>query len=166
MPYFKRSFHLTLADTSTRLANTSFAYNTSVFSPEGGPLQISFPRFSNAFSSWFSSALQQFGFTRLEGFADGNLLGWAYFGWALDPQTQTRSSAETSFLRETIAKRSNVVFYKSTLAKKVTFDDSKRATGVLVDTAGLQYVLTANKEVILSAGAVSILHFLDYSGKR
>jgi choline dehydrogenase len=35
----------------------------------------------------------------------------------------------------------------------VLFDENKKATGVLVETQGFQYTLSARKEVIVSAGA-------------
>jgi choline dehydrogenase len=49
----------------------------------------------------------------------------------------------------------NLKVFTHTLAKQVLFDGNKTATGVLVETAGFNYTLSASKEVILSAGAVS-----------
>jgi choline dehydrogenase len=40
------------------------------------------------------------------------------------------------------------------LAKKIIFDEDKRATGVLVDTADVQYILSVSREVIISSGVV------------
>jgi hypothetical protein len=42
------------------------------------------------------------------------------------------------------------------MAKQVLFDGNKTATGVVVETGGFNYTLSANKEIILSAGAVSL----------
>ena len=44
--------------------------------------------------------------------------------------------------------------YQQTLAKKILFSADKVATGVRIETAGIQYTLSARKEVILAAGAV------------
>lgn len=48
---------------------------------------------------------------------------------------------------------SNMNVYTRTLAKKIIFDDQKRAIGVDVSTYGQPYHLSARREVILSAGA-------------
>ena len=53
--------------------------------------------------------------------------------------------------------------YRNTLALKILFHD-KIATGVAVSTQGLDYTLTANKEVIISSGAFQSPHILMVSG--
>lgn len=47
----------------------------------------------------------------------------------------------------------NLAVYKSTLAKKITFENGS-ATSVIVDSGGAIYNISARKEVILSAGVV------------
>lgn len=47
--------------------------------------------------------------------------------------------------------------YPGTLAKQVLFDGAKKATGVRVNTAGTEFVLSAKKEVILAAGVVGYM---------
>ena len=64
-----------------------------------------------------------------------------------------RSSSE-AFLREALENSMNLVVYKSTLAKKIIFND-KVATGIIVNSGGLMYNISARKEVVLSAGVVS-----------
>jgi len=44
--------------------------------------------------------------------------------------------------------------FTRTIATKILFDESKRATGVLLNTDGFRWKITANKEVIVSAGVV------------
>lgn len=58
-------------------------------------------------------------------------------------------------MREALRQTTNLNFYKQTQAKKIILDGCKTATGVLVNTAGVEYTITAAREVILSAGAVS-----------
>ena len=70
----------------------------------------------------------------------------------IDPKDQTRSSSQSSFLNQAINSTS-IVVYHGTLAKKIIFDGNK-AGGVLVNTSGTEYILHANKEVVLYAGAV------------
>ena len=57
-------------------------------------------------------------------------------------------------MRQALRLTTNLNFYKSTEVKKVLFENCKRATGVLVNTAGVEYTISAKREVILSAGSV------------
>lgn len=50
------------------------------------------------------------------------------------------------------------------MAKKIIFNAEKAATGVTVSTLGIEYTLTANKEVIVSAGAFQSPQMLMVSG--
>lgn len=86
-------------------------------------------------------------------FYGGSLLGWSWLAVTLDPETQVRSSAE-EFLQEALVECPNLYMYKSTLAKRLTFDGTT-ATGVLVDSGGAEYSIAATREVIVSAGVVS-----------
>ena len=154
LPFFKRSVHFHAPNASTTPSNVSLPYNGYYFSSLGGPLQIAFPGYFNAISSWLGNAFTELGFARLPGFSDGRLFGWSYFTYSVDPASQTRSSSESSFLREALRETTNLNFYKSTQVKKILLDDCKTATGVLVSTAGVEYTISAAREVILSAGAV------------
>lgn len=155
LPFFKRSVHFNPPSPDASSSNVSLPYNASCFSATGGPLQVAFPSYFNAISSWLGNAFTELGFARLSGFSDGRLFGWSPFTYTVDPTSQTRSSSETSFLREALRETTNLNFYKSSLVKKILLDDCKTATGVLVNTAGVEYTISASREVILSAGAVS-----------
>lgn len=156
LPYFKRSVHFRPPNESLRPANASVLYDRSSNDPDGGPLQVSYPNHANAFSSWCALALQELGLKAAKGFLSGTLLGYQYLANTLDRDNQARSSSETSFLRLALQTTTNLNIYKSTLAKRILFDETKKATGVVVNTAGVQYVISANREVIVSAGAVSL----------
>ena len=93
------------------------------------------------------------GLRNIAGLNSGNLLGFSEFTLSIDPQAETRSSSETSFLQEAIS-TSTLQIYQHTLAKRILFDENKTATGVKVSTAGIEYILSARKEVILAAGPV------------
>ncbi|KAL9050774.1 MAG: hypothetical protein Q9162_006425 [Coniocarpon cinnabarinum] len=162
LPYFQRSVNFT--PPSGRPQNASVLYNQSNFSPLGGPLHVSYASWVNAISSWLAIAFSAFGLREVPSFMDGNLLGWSYIANSIEPTTQTRSSSETSFLREALLQTTNLIVYKSTLAKSIAFDRSKSASGVNVETAGLQYQLVANKEVIVSAGVFRSPQLLMVSG--
>jgi choline dehydrogenase-like flavoprotein len=89
---------------------------------------------------------------------DGDLLGWSWISNTIDPVLQTRSTSESSMLRETLALNDNLVVFGSTLAKKILFNENKEATGVQIEGTGvgsgsITYTINATKEFILSAGA-------------
>ena len=151
--YFKKSVQFHPPNSSDRPKNATAAFNPLAFDSLGGPLQVSYPSWANAIS-WVAGSLEQLGISEVSGFTDGNLFGWSYIAETLAPD-QVRSTSESSFLREALVKTTNLVVYKSTLAKKILFDKSLRANGVQLDTGGFGYQIAAEKEVILSAGAVS-----------
>lgn len=161
LPFFKQSVHFNPPNSSSAPPNVTLPYNASCFSQDGGPLEVSFPSHFNAITSWLGNAFTEMGFRRLPGFFDGHLFGWSYFAYSLDPNSQTRSSSETSFLRDALSHTTNLNFYKSTLAKRIILENCKVATGVLVNTAGVEYTISAKREVILSAGAVRRPMHLD-----
>ena len=138
----------------SRPKNATAKFDSNAYISSGGPLHVSYPRWVYPISSWLASALSQFGFPQLPGFVDGHLLGWSYMATTIDPNLQTRSSSETSFLRAALQGTTNLHVYKSTLAKKIIFD-KKRASAVEVNTAGVSYIISAKKEIIVSAGTVS-----------
>lgn len=88
----------------------------------------------------------------------GSLMGYAYGTFTQSPDG-VRSTAESSFLAKAF-EATSLTAYIQTQVTKILFDADKKATGVQVSTQGLPYTLSARKEVILSAGAVSRL-FLD-----
>jgi len=155
LPFFKKSVHFNPPNAATTPSNVTLPYNATLFTETGGPLQVAFPGYFNAISSWLGNAFSDLGFARLPAFSDGRLFGWSYFTYTIDPTSQTRSSSETSFMREALRQTTNLIFYKQTQVKKIILDDCKTATGVLVNTAGVEYTISAAKEVILSAGSVS-----------
>lgn len=83
--------------------------------------------------------------------------------WNINAADQIHESSETAFLQPTLESNSLKV-YQSTLEKKVLFDSEKTANGVLVESDGAQYVLSASKEGIVSAGAFQSLQLLVVSG--
>ncbi|CAD6583155.1 MAG: hypothetical protein ASARMPREDX12_001192 [Alectoria sarmentosa] len=76
----------------------------------------------------------------------------------IDPTNASRSSSESSFLQHTCNKTTLEV-HNNTLAQKLVFAD-KKVKAVIVASGGasasenLSYILSARKEVIVSAGAV------------
>ena len=150
-------------------ANLTPKYDASDYSSTGGPLQVSYPQFLAPSGSFVGAGLTSLGLKELPGMVDGNLLGWTSCACTIDPMTQTRSSSETSMLREAIETNFNLQVYTHALAKKILFNDKKRAVGVKVQVSGVgsgdvAFTLRANKEVIVSAGAFRTPQLLMASG--
>lgn len=80
----------------------------------------------------------------------------------MDPSSATRVSSETAFLRTALQGETNLQVYHSTLAKKIIFS-GKQAAGVVVETAGVAYNISAKKEVIVSGGSVGYSEARDHS---
>lgn len=160
LPYFKKSVTFTPPKSPPRAANASANYDVSAFNPQDGPLEVSYANFAIPFSSWMERALNAIGIRYTKDFNSGTLMGAQYCSNTICPETEQRSSSESSFLRAA-ADRKNLKVYTFTLAKRVLFDGNKYATGVLVNSTT---IVKANKEVILSAGAFQSPQLLMVSG--
>lgn len=77
----------------------------------------------------------------------------------------TRASSSVSYLHP-IRERTNLTVLTGTQAKRIVFDENRRATGVEItdDAFGRAHVLSANREVIVSAGAIDTPKLLMLSG--
>ncbi|KAK0725995.1 hypothetical protein B0H67DRAFT_481170 [Lasiosphaeris hirsuta] len=163
LPYFEKSMNFTPPNAAFRLANATPEYDVRTLSNRGGPLSLTFPNFVYTFSTWAVEALRQMGLPTIAGFQSGDLLGSAYSMFTIHPETMVRASSETAWLRPSL-QNPNYTIYHLTMAKKILFDGSKTATGVLVDTMGAEYVLSARKEVVLAAGVIGSPQLLQLSG--
>lgn len=160
--YFQKSVHFT-PPSNLRPANATASYDAPSLG-SSGPVSVTFSNYAMAFASWARLALDQLGFQRLNGFTSGKILGQSYQLLTLDAQSMERDSSETSFLQKLGLPNPNLIVYPSTLAKKVVFDANKKATGVMIDFGGEPFLLSANEEVILSAGAFQSPQLLMISG--
>lgn len=131
-------------------------------------MKASFPKWVNPISTWLAQGFEEVGMKPLRSLLGGDLLGWGWIPQSLDPVSQTRSSS-AAFFRDALLHTHNLIMYKSTLAKKVVLEKktvfgSGSATGVLVDSGGVEYFLRARREVILSAGVLRSPQMLMLSG--
>ncbi|KAF4815036.1 Dehydrogenase patE [Colletotrichum siamense] len=161
-PYFQKSVKFTPPG-SSRAANASAEYNPDAFSPAGGPLRVSYANYAQPFSSYLEPSLNEIGIPQAQDFNSGELMGAQYCSDTIAPETEKRESSQTSFLNQAIG-RSNLKVFQLSMAKKILFDSSKTATGVVVNTGLVTYTLKARKEVILSAGAFQSPQLLMVSG--
>lgn len=162
LPYFEKSMNFTPPDANLRFANGTPEYDDTVLGGSG-PLSVTFSHYVQAFGTWATKGLEQIGIPIINGFQSGKLLGQSYSMFTIDAKTMTRDSSETSFLQRGLY-LPNYFVHHSTLAKKIIFNKDREATGVLVDTAGVEYVLSARKEVILSSGVFGSPQILLASG--
>ncbi|PWY82039.1 glucose-methanol-choline oxidoreductase [Aspergillus heteromorphus CBS 117.55] len=160
--YMQRSIHFTPADNEQRAPNASVPDASDAFCSSDGPLQVSIPPWANPFSSFVKRAWEQLGIPPIRDFVTGRLQGVQYNMNTIDPADQSRSSSESAFLQLALTGGSSRL-YNQTLAHRILFEGTT-ATAVLVQTDGIEYVLSARKEVILSAGAFQSPQLLMLSG--
>ncbi|KAH9875830.1 hypothetical protein IAQ61_003295 [Plenodomus lingam] len=162
-PYFEKSLNFT-EPKGSRALNASAEVDIKTLGNGTGPLSITFSNYANAMSSWVQRGLADIGIHPQQGFTSGTLAGSSYVLENIDATLQTRESSETAYLQPALSKTGLMVF-QSTLAKRILFDSKKRATGVLLKSDGhVPYVLSARKEVIVSAGAFQSPQLLMVSG--
>jgi len=169
-PYFKRTCTLTPPDLEKRNApNATVLYdlNSCDNTPEN-PLQVSWSNWVDPAQSWLARALQAVGQTLSPmGLNSGELNGGAWIPNTIDPKNVTRSTSKNSYLEYALEqqKRARITIYLRSQASKILFDGKKKAIGVAVSSGSQQYVLSAKKEVILSAGVFHSPQILMLSGK-
>lgn len=163
LPYFEKSINFSAPDMSVRFANSTPQYDETVMGDGTGLLSVAFPNSPSAYGTFAAEGMKQINLSAIDGFQSGSLLGSSWNMFTIDSGTMLRSSSETAYMRQALQYDAYHV-YHLTMAKKILFDDSKKATGVLVDTQGFQYTLTAKKEVIVSAGAFASPQILMASG--
>lgn len=162
MPWFQKVINFS-PPSPLRASNATPRYDPDYLNDQG-LLSISYAPYAQPFSSWAEKGLAEIGVNPINGFESGYLNGSSYSIKSVDAKEQIRSSSETSYLRKIGLTKSNLLVYQSTLATKILFDNTKKATRVSVDSLGSQYMLSAKREVIVSAGAFQSPHLLMVSG--
>ena len=163
LPFYKKSVNFSPPDYTKIDPAYNLTYDDSALTPTGGPLQVSYGNHMYNYGLPFQSGFDKIGIHAIPGLNSGRLIGYAPFTGTIDPTAATRSSSETSFL-EMAMQSTSLKIYQTTTVKQVLFDENKRATGVRVQMQGIhpqyEYTLSARREVIVSAGAVSIPPFV------
>ena len=164
LPYYKTSCDFTPPNEAKRAPNATAEYNAGAFDQDRGPLHVSYANYAQTFDSYLQPAFNEIGMPTADDFNSGELDGIQYCSSTIDPSKGIRASSQETFLNDA-AGRDNLKVFELTMAKKIFFDDEKRATGVEVAAAGVApFVLSARKEVVLSAGAFHSPQMLMVSG--
>lgn len=161
--YYNKSVNFTPPDMSKRIGNATPDYDTSTLGSHG-PLGLAYPNYAQAISTWFSKSFEALGIMPINGFTSGALNGSGFLVNAINHTDGNRDSSETAFLRPFLDRPNLSVFY-STLAEKIVFDGIE-AKGVQVSSGNStkSYLISAAKEVIVSAGTFQSPQLLQVSG--
>jgi choline dehydrogenase len=118
-------------------------------------------------ASWIQLAFRELGIADAPSQINGAIIGGQYNPVTQNPEKQTRESSQTSYLDVSFnSGRKNLKVYKRPLVQRILFNGKKEAIGVLVQGANSkkEFVLSATREVIVSAGAFQSPQLLMVSG--
>jgi choline dehydrogenase-like flavoprotein len=147
LPYFKKHEHHHLGETKYHGAD--------------GPLGIETARWKNPLADAFlATAARTLGLPRNDDFSGADAAGVGY--WDLATWNGRRSSTSYGYI-EPNRDRSNLHIVTEALVTKIEFDD-RTATGVAYQRGWQLHHAQANREVILSAGALQTPQLLQVSG--
>lgn len=147
LPFFKRSEH------NIRLGGNAFH-------GDSGELTVSELTEYNPMTDAFLTACGAAGYTANNDFNGVEQIG--YGPYQVTQRGGSRCSAARAFLVPAMS-RSNLTVLKNVHVERVVLS-GKTATGVTYQKGGKQYQVSANREVILSAGAINSPQILMLSG--
>ena len=146
LPYFKK------AENNERLENA--------FHGRGGPLNVADPVFSHPLSQYFVAAAEATGLPQSDDFNGAEQEGCGFY--QLTQKDGARWSTAAAYLRPAMD-RPNLTVVTSALTTMVNFE-GRRAVGVDYVHQGQVMQARAEREVILSGGAINSPHLLLLSG--
>ena len=142
--------------------------NNSRFSDmhgSGGEWRVEKQRLSWDVLDSFADAAEQAGIEKIDDFNGGDNAGVGYFD--VNQRSGWRWSSSKAFLRPARG-RPNLTIWTEAQAQKLTWSTADngqpRCTGLSLSRAGQTVQVTANREVILSAGAINSPQILQLSG--
>ncbi|KQM97253.1 glucose-methanol-choline oxidoreductase [Sphingobium sp. Leaf26] len=127
---------------------------------KGGELDVEKPRSWNPIATAIVDAAAQVGHRRNDDFAGERQDGFGRYD--LNQRNGTRLSSARAFLHPAL-RRENLTVLDETMVRRILFDRG-RASGIEVEKDGARRILTARREIILSAGATNSPQLLMLSG--
>ncbi|KAK8080043.1 hypothetical protein PG997_007861 [Apiospora hydei] len=168
LPYFRKSS--TLTPPSPEHVR-EYGIQTDPAGYTEGPLQVGFPSTMFPDLKNMTAALNAHGVAISPKPATGGAFGLLWAPNTLDTRTGTRSHARAAYYDPIAAKRPNLHLVTGHTVNKILFDDDLAATGVSVTprsssggAAAVAFHISATREVILAAGAISTPKLLQLSG--
>ncbi|KAI0118653.1 GMC oxidoreductase [Nemania sp. FL0031] len=132
-----------------------------------GPLHVSFATEETQWPATWRDTLSNLGFPTSMNPLSGKIYGAHMDPESVHPISKLRSYAGSAYL-DPARPRSNLTIWTATLVEKVVFDQSESgdpvATGVQFVSSGVRDTVKAQKEVIISAGAINTPRVLELSG--
>lgn len=168
LPYFKKATSLTPPIPELQ-REFGITYDLTAYG-KNSPVHLSFPTYQwPAVKVQYQGMLQAGVKPQKEGAL--NAYGLFWFPGALDPVTVTRSYAVSGYYRPVTA-RKNLDLLTGARVNEITFDKSKRATGVTfqartADGLGIEdrvQTVKATREVVLTSGFLHTPQILQRSG--
>ena len=132
----------------------------SQFHGVGGPLSVSDTRIKLELLEKFMDAAEEKGIPKVNDFNKGDNFGCGYF--QVTEKNGLRCSAAVGYLNP-IKKRDNLKIEINCHVKKINFDGTK-ASSVSFWKENELHTVSANKEIILSAGSIGSAQILQTSG--
>ncbi|PWY95967.1 alcohol oxidase [Aspergillus sclerotioniger CBS 115572] len=169
--YYKQSFKFTGPNNTARGLNATPDYDQSqIIGPTPGPLELTFPKYAQAFSSWVKLGLRELGVAVNRVFVEGDIKGVSWIANMIDSQTGNRATTYTAFLDPTLNDgTSKIDVFVGTMAEKIVFLELRSgrpvARGVSVKRRDEgSFTIAASKEVILAGGPILTPQLLMVSG--
>jgi choline dehydrogenase len=132
----------------------------SEFHNIGGPLSVSDQRIKLPILDAFMNAAEEVGIPKVDDFNKGDNFGCGYF--QVTEKNGLRCSAAVGYLNP-IKNRNNLKIETKCHVEKINFDN-KKAISVSYWKNNQTFTITANKEIILSAGSIGSTQILQTSG--
>ncbi|KAK3952819.1 hypothetical protein QBC32DRAFT_236019 [Pseudoneurospora amorphoporcata] len=165
-PYIKK---FTTVDVPS--ANTKdichITYNNDTVAYGNGPLHASFGEGYGITNEGWYKTFESLDLLSKTDQRDGEALGAFQNGNSIDPATKTRAFSAVAYLTAEVRARENLKILTNTHVNKILFDTTGSepvATGVEINVNGTVSQVSANLEVILSAGALQSPQILELSG--
>ena len=146
LPYFKKS--------------EDFQFGENEYHGAGGPIKVEKIRATFKVLDLFLKAADEFGYRKTEDFNNGDNEGMGYFPFTI--KNGFRCSTAVGYLNP-VKKRSNLKIITKAHIKNIEFEN-KTAKKVNYWTGEKLNSVSADKEIILSAGTIGSPHILQASG--